>query len=494
MMKRVALPLFGSSGGYFGQQFDPQRTVNMFHAKVPNTEMQAYITIPGTETIYTQLAGDNTRLLFNAEDNLFAVFSTELVNFNSAFTPVSVGNFNTSSGHIGSAANNVQQIMFVDNVDGWVYDFSTMTPTFTQITDAGFTAYNGPVDVDFFAGRMIVGFSSSNRFSVSQINDATTWPGLGTAFVESKGNQKIRGIRVIQERIFIFGDTVTELWYDAEAPGDLPFRKDTNLVIPYGCAATGSIATGEYKQAEVLVWLAKSEIGPIRVMATTGGRPEPISDDTIEYLIQNFTNISEAQGYMYEIDGHTFYLINFPTDRLTAVYDFDMKEWHYQELINGDPYFSCCHAYFQNKHVLGHYNAAQITELNSDFLTNYNENIRIERVLPIFSVPSNERLLIDRIQVEMRQGLGAKTTRPRGDNTYDDFELNPVLYLAYSSDGGRTFGDQVPSEVGKVGEGDFITTWDVHTLSDRQCFKLIGTYGNKTILINMSAQVSNKGY
>jgi len=495
VIKRVELPLVGGTGGYFGQQFDPERTVNLFVAYAPGTNYKALITIPGAETIYTNTQGENTRALFENTDNLFAIFGNELVSFDNALNPLSVGTINTSIGTVRIADNNSQQIMFVDNVDGWVYDFSTVTPTFTQITDTGFTSYNAPRDVDFLDGHMIVGFNSSNRWSISALNDATSWPALNTAFLTSAGNERIEGIRVINRRIFIFGRTVTERWYNSGAASSFPFVRDDNLILQYGCVATGSIAKGSLTNGEsVLAWLAQNETGSPSIRITEGGASQPISTPNIDYKLQFLTNLENAFGYMFRIDGHSFYLINFIDDKLTLVYDFDSKVWHEQEMMNEDPYFSCCHAYFQNKHILGHHDAPKLSELNSDFVTNPDENIKCIRETSIFSLPSNERVLLDRVQVEMRQGIGAKTTRNRGNNTYDGFELAPKMFLAYSDNGGYTYGDQYTMPVGKVGEAFWITAWDLNALSDRHSFRFYCTYGAKTILLNMAAQISDRGY
>lgn len=490
----ISFPLTGTEGGYFGQQFDPQQTVNLFLGKAPGTNYSAYITIPGSEEVYTHGSGDNTRALFNNFDNLFGIFGTNVTIFNSGLIPTSVGNLMTSAGYVGIQSNNSKQILFVDNVDGWVYDYSG-APTFTQISAAAFTDLNGPLDVDYLDGHMIVGFSGSNMWAISDIDNASMWDALNRAELTSGSDERITGIRVINRRIFIFGRYVTERWYNTGAASSFPFVRDDNLVLQYGCAATGSIVVGNLTNQEtILVWLASQKNGYPTIRISDGGSSHPISDAAINYQLERFTTYDDACGYIYSIDGHTFYLINFPTEQKCFVYDFDTQKWHTQEMIDESTYFGSTHSFFNNKHYLGHYNAPKISELNSDLVKNENEAIHTRRTTSIFSLDTNERIEIKRLYLQMRQGTGHKTTTPTSAFTYDSFNLKPQIYMSHSADGGYTFGQQRMNEVGAVGESKWSTYWDGFEYGDKHVVRLETFNAVKTILVNMSAEITNLGY
>jgi len=488
-MIKTNIPFIGGAGGYFGQQLDPQKTINMFVGEVNGAGQKALITIPGSRLLHTEEGKNNTRALFENTDNLFAVFGDTLINFDNALTPVTVGTFNTSAGYVGVQANNSQQIVFVDNVEGWVYDFSS-TPTWTQISDTDFTSLNGPIDVDFLDGFIIVGFSGSNTWAISDIDDATSWNALNRAELTTDGNERITGIRVLEDLLFIFGRKVTEIWYNSGVGSSFPFVRNSNLTMQYGCAATASIARGNLSNGEsVLAWLASDKNGAPTVRVTNGGKSQAISDAAIEYRIEQLDTIDDAAGYIYQVDGHTFYFLNFPTEDLTVVYDFDSGEWHDQQMIDGSQYFSCCHAYFQKKHILGHTSAGKISQLSSDFTKNDDEAIHCVRVTPIFSLPAEQRAKAARFQIEMRQGLGLKESDEKNDADFD-----PKVYLSFSSNGGYTFGEQVSHSIGRVGEAGWLTMGIDYSLSDRLCWRIECMNGVKNIWLNAAVLMTNEGY
>lgn len=496
-MKRMEIPLFGHTGGYFGQQLDPEQTINLFAAQIDGTSTKAYITIPGSMPLYTPPSGENTRALYNNSDNLFAVFSNQVVRFDTSLSPLNLTpTLSTTEGLVRIEENNSRQIMFVDGLDGYIYD--TAMATFTQIGDSDFTSLNNPIDVDFFDGHMFVGFGSSNTFAISNVNNAANWNALNRFEITSSGDERVRGIRTLGSRVFVFGRYVTERWYNTGSSNPSLFARDNNLILQYGCAATGSIAKGNLTSGErILVWLAEEKGGTISVRMTSGGISEAISTPAIEFRIAQLSDISSARAYMYTIDGHSFYLINFTDERvnesgqsvnnITFVYDFDSKLWHEQQMAQGEGYFSNSHAFFNRQHILGHYNEAKLSELSSAYAFNDDEIIHCSRTTSLFSVPTNERVRIDRLILEMRQGTGIV-----GEGQTQD--VNPKIILSQSLNGGYTFAQQLPKEIGAVGQTNWLTYWDDIGISDKWCFRLETRNKVKTILLNLSAQLSVEGY
>jgi hypothetical protein len=150
---RINFPFIGGTGGYFGQQFDPQLTINMFTANLGENLPAALISIPGSKTIYTRPAKNNVRGLFAAGDKLIGVFDEEVVLFDSSFAPLSLGSLTTSVGPVNFCANNAQQVMLVDGVKGWVINLTT--EVMDEITDAAFVAIDGPLDCDYLDGHFL---------------------------------------------------------------------------------------------------------------------------------------------------------------------------------------------------------------------------------------------------------------------------------------------------------------------------------------------------
>jgi hypothetical protein len=143
----------------------------------------------------------------------------------------------------------------------------------------------------------------SQQFQLSANNDGTQW----NAFLDEAQIQTYPGVNmgvgVVNERLYFFKDTSTELWYNA-GQADFPLRKDTNLIFNYGCLATASIAS-EYGY---LFWLSKDKSGPASVMMSVGESPKPIpiSTPAVESTIASFTNPADMDSYIYKEAGPYF--------------------------------------------------------------------------------------------------------------------------------------------------------------------------------------------
>ena len=455
--KILQIPLTAGEGQYLGgQQFDNLQTINMFLAKTSDGNSTGMVTIPGTSVVYTNAEGQQTRQLYENGTNMFAVYGSQVVSHDTGLVPTPLGNLTTSKDYVSIKDNNSKQVVFVDGVDGWVYDFNS-TPTFTKITDSTFTSINNPIDCDFLDGHIFVGFGSTNQWIISNLGDAKTYDALNFAFLTSDGNEVIRGLRIVNRRIFIFGRQVTEIWYPTGSASSFPYRRDNNSILQYGCQATGSIAVGNLSSGKsILVWLASERSGNISVRVSQGGASEKISTPAIDWQMQSLTNSQDARGDVYRIEGHTFYLLNFSVGDATFVHDCDTQLWHEQAMLGGDKYFSTCHSFFNNTHYLGHFNSPQLSILDPTIYGNNGEGIHIKHITPSFAAPTYERSQINRFWLQMRNGIGSLATG--ADN-------NPVLYISHSDDGGYTFSNERDVTIGKLG----LARWEVQLTGFPMC-------------------------
>lgn len=81
-----------------------------------------------------------------------------------------IGSLTTTTGYVGVDAN-TYQVIFVDGVQGWIWD--TNANTFTQITDTGFPSL--PIDVCYLDGFFLVANGDTNNFQLSEFNQGMVW-------------------------------------------------------------------------------------------------------------------------------------------------------------------------------------------------------------------------------------------------------------------------------------------------------------------------------
>ncbi len=440
-MTLARMKLIGSSNEYIYPLVDSQRTVNMYVHSDKDSLLPVLVDMPGyQEVVEIAVSAVGRKLYTKFNTNLlYGVIGDRVYVFDAALTPTLLGTIGTITGNVSIAYNNSQEIMFVDGAAGYIYDEGATS--FTQIVTPGFPA--SPEYVVYIDGYFIVNKGGTNEFYVSALNDGTAWDVLRFASITEKPDRVI-GLGTVHRQLFVFGDISTEIWYNAGG-SDFPFRRQNNLILPYGCAAPASIATGENR----LIWLSKNENGVGSVVMTDGTLPISVSTRNVDIQIQLYDDVSDAVGYIYKIDGHIFYELSFTAANHTWCYDITDNSWSEREYIGENRYKVQTHAFYGNKHYVLLYDESNLHELSSAYITHDSEVFRRERSGIRIKDPYNRRLIVNEIGISFLQGVGELNTY------YDD----PKIFLSISEDGGVTFGNQMEGLLGATGERTTRTEW-----------------------------------
>ncbi len=440
---RVSFPIVGSFDVEREPKIDFQQTINMYEVLDPQAKKPRFLApTPGYGEPIELGSGDNVRATFVFEDVAYVVSGDSVFSVDSVLTvtPLSPPTFSTSSGPVSVAASvssaGTKEIAFVDGVNLILYNIGTAT---LAIIVTGFVVR----DITFMDGYFIAIEADTNRWFISALNDGTTWPPLDFALVTSATTSLV-GIQRYKRRLFIFGETITEVWLDS-GNADFPFRRDNNLLFEHGLGSRGSLVEG----FDLMFYLSRDKDGYASIMMVSGTIPRPISNEAIELQIQSFTDPSDARGFVYRINGHIFYQINFTTDNKTFTYNVNTGKWHTLEMLNRDRHTANTHMFFLNKHFIGAFNAGELHELSQDIVANDGEAIRRARVAHTLSSPVYNRIRIDRFELDLLQGVG------QSNPTEDD----PQVFLSISRDGGLTFKDFGTASVGKIGKHRTRTAW-----------------------------------
>jgi hypothetical protein len=166
----------------------------------------------------------------------------------------------------------------------------------------------------------------------------------------------------------------------------------------------------------------------------------------VEQAWQGYSTIADAVGYCYQADGHSFWVLSFPTAKATWVYDAATGMWHERgtwqpNLRSYAAHRSQCHAYAFGKHLVGDRLAPNIYEMSKHFYDDDGEPIRRLRRTPHIANEWNwiyyRSLLID-----LETGVG---------NIVDPGQ-DPQIVIRWSNDWGRTWGNQHVVSAGRMGE------------------------------------------
>lgn len=468
--------IFGDFNKRVDINFDTEDLANWFLINDPNGKKKfAFLATPGLKMELNLFPGKvQSRALLAFQNFMYGVFDQQVWRMNQFLEPQYIGSINTTKGAVSIVANNAGQLIFVDGVNGYIYD--TNTGVFSQITDSGFPPF--PLNVGFLDGYFAIPSGNSRTYQISALNDGTKWDALDEAQIQAYPGLNV-GVGVVNRRLYFFKTDSTEVWYNQGA-ADFPFRRDNNLLFNFGCMAASSIAS----QFGYLCWLAQDTDGIGSVMMTTGQEAIRISDDSIDNLISTFKNPTDVTTYIYKDTGHIFYVMNFTTDDITLVHDITMKAWHKMSMqqffagasvTNATPkrHLGNCHAYFQGQHYVGAYNAATIYSFSRLYPDNAGQPIQRLRTAKHFFDAAYRLIQVDQLQIDMEMGIGS--TGAHGNNIPDwgtsqgnvvvtntginiifspdyDIDDDPKLYLFISRDNGHTFGNAHIASIGRIGE------------------------------------------
>lgn len=420
--------LIGSFNKTKFSRFEAQRTVNLYEVPDTSSEKQkALFPFPGYVFQANLPSSTFSRASFVFLGNLYWIAGSNVFSISALFVPSLIGTLTTFSGHVGIAANQNNQVIFVDGAAGYIWN----GVAFTKITGGGFPAL--PIDVVFIDSFFLVAVANSNLIYQSAANNGNSWVGN---FALNTAPDTVVALAVLHRRVFVFGETVTEVWYNA-GTSPVAFARDNNLLFPYGCGAIGSVKV-DYGR---LFFLAAQSNGTNQFMMTTGTTPNRITPWYVESSISNYTDPSDCVGLIFKISGSVFYTASFTTDNQTWVYNADFDNWSEAEETPDNRCIMQTHAYYQQQHLIGSYKDGNIYNFSDTIYSNNGEAIRRLRITNPFYDPRYRKISVDRLELDCVRGYGA----PLGPDE------NPQVFLGVSIDGGNSYQVYRPASVGAQG-------------------------------------------
>jgi hypothetical protein len=295
-------------------------------------------------------------------------------------------------------------------------------------------------------------------------------------FASAEGNPDgLVSVIVNNREAWLFGTNSIEIWYDAGTP-DFPLARIQGASNEIGCAATFSVA----KLDNSIFWLGQDARGRGIVYRNNGYTGIRASNHAIEWQIQQYGDISNAIAYTYQQDGHSFYVLTFPTVQKTWVYDVVTQSWHERAgWSNGDfiRYRPNCQTAFNSEVVLGDYESGNLYKYDLDVYADNGQTqkwLRSWRVIP--SGQNNLRRTAQHsLQLDCETGVGLNGVDPQdiiinyllaengdileaenGDKLILNYATtqgaNPEVMLRWSDDGGHTWSNEHWASMGRIGQ------------------------------------------
>lgn len=463
----MKVPLTGAAYTSRSLIASAQRSVNLYSEHNPEDSPfpATYYQTPGLVMIANaSTVGGGWRCLYMSTiGRLFGVCSNTLYEIAADYTLISKGTITSFAGPVSMVDNGLQLLIVDGSPGGWTLDKTT--GVFAKIDPA--VAFYGADRVDLVDGFFILNRPDTNQWYISGFLDTTFDP---LDFAAKTGfSDKLVAVAAAKRQVFLFGEQTTEIWYNNGANA-FPFARMPGAFIQFGCA---SAATVQQMDGSIY-WLSQSPQGECLVLRTENYDRARISTFAIEKEFQSYSNVSDATAYAYQQDGHTFYVINFPSANKTWCYDIATSEWHERMFMDSqggeNRQRSNCHALFNGLNIVGDWQNGKLYRLDQDAYLDDGSPIRRIRSFPHL-LADGERVMYRTLIADMQVGSGVQSSTEA-----------PEIRLRWSDTRGYSWGNHVSQDIGAIGE--FLTCVQFQRLGmarDR-VFELSWAANSKTAL------------
>lgn len=437
MARRIRIPFVGPAYETRSSNQSAQRLINWYVEGTEQggkTKFTLYPT-PGMVLVATLGTGPVRGALEVDGGNAYVVSGGGVYRVSRDGSAAKAGEIVTSAGAVGMAYNG-DQVIIVDGSAGYIVD--VQGNTIEKIADVDFP--NGVTWAQYLDRYFIVGGDGTGRFYLSEIADGSTWVGTEYASAEGDPDPLIAGI-VDHRELFLFGSNSFEIWMNT-GNATFPIERSGNAFGETGCAAVHTVC----KADNTIFWLGKDRRGDGIVWRMNGYDPVRISNHAIEWQIRHYPRIDDAVAYTFQTDGHTWYVLHFPSADRTWVYNVNGGYWH--EWLSFDQatglfhrHRSNCHFMLGRDHMVGDWETGDIYRLSPDVYTDAGATIR--RVRSTYADDADMQLVFyGSLVIDLQSGVGL----PSGQGS------DPQMMLRWSDDGGHTWSNMRVATMGKMGE------------------------------------------
>lgn len=440
----TAFPFLGGSFNGRSTSFDSSRTVNLYPEIAENKGARSPVALFGTPGLkpWSLLTGGGIRgcIRFSTSQAIVVcgqnVWSLAIDGTATLLTGIVA----SSTPVVSMASNGFVIMMVTGGAEGYFIDPFALTVT--QITDVDFV---GGSRVDYIDGYFIWATINTGRFQITQLYGEDI-DGLDYATAEGAPDPLVSCI-VDHREVWLLGSQSTEVWYDAGG-ADFPLQRIQGAFLEVGCLAANSVA----KLDNSIFWLATDDRGFGTIQRAAGYTPQRVSNHAVEFAIAQYDTVSDAVAYTYSQEGHSFYVISFPTAGATWSLDVSSGFWHERPYRNSDGTYdrhrSNCQMNFAGKTIVGDWENGNLYELDLDTFTD--NGAAIERIRTCQHIVNDGNYLFNTsLELFMETGVGLTT----GQGS------DPQARLRWSNDGGYTYSSEYWASIGRLGERKTRVKW-----------------------------------
>lgn len=408
-------------GSYKGRStlIDSQECVNFYTEISSSPEAKEQISLigtPGKRLILDLNYGVIRGQYVTASGRWFVVSGNKLFELFYDKRYVEIGKLKSNEGKVSFSENETQMIL-VDGIAGYLYYLSNFynadgtilhaKGAFEQITTPEYIPGTVVINKDRF---FIQNVPETGQFIYSRLGDGSHWtpddtdPVLNTYTAEGSPDNLLT-IGKVNNDIWLLGSKTIEIWSNT-GNYESPFARVGSAFMDIGISAPNSFGVLN----NTAIWLGGNNQGNGIVWTATGYIPKRVSTNALEYHIGQISDISEATAWVYQTEGHYFYVLNFGRGQKTICYDMSTDMWHERGLLNVKTGFNGrdlaeTQVFFGGKNYVSDYRNSKIYELDLKYF--YDDETNIKRIRTGGHIHDDRRrIFFHKFELDVQRGVG----------------------------------------------------------------------------------------
>lgn len=503
-MSRVPLV----SGAYQSRSIiaGAQRCINLYPESNPD-DSQAPVPVthyptPGLTALVQLPDAAVVRGLYRAtNDELYAVCAGSVYQIFADWTYTKIGSIPAGVKPISMRDNGLCMVIVDGSATGYVVDLTlpALPRTVQTIADTNFL---GADKVDYLDTYFVFNQPGTSTWYISLSNMTAamaTAIGAGNAFnpldavAKSGGADPVSTFVCVHRELWILGTRTSEVWTNA-GTADFPLGELPGTFIEHGCAAKYSLASHD----NFPFWLSQDKDGQGIVVMGENYNAKRISTHAIEQAISGYPTITDAVGYCYQLQGHVFYVLSFPTANVTWAYEVSAGQWHQWATLdtngNLNRHRSNCAVSANSVNVVGDYQNGYLYKLDPSAFVDNGVPIPRIRTFP-HMLDDGRRISYKSFIADLQSGqaLGTAASAPSaiGGDFNSDFNADfyrtvsqSQLYvsLRWSDTRGASWSNPVRQKFGATGQYLTSIKWSRLGMARDRVFELSWSVAAQTAL------------
>lgn len=438
---------------------DAERSVNWYvePLEAPGAKARfALYPTPGVTTFASASESPGRGLFATDDGRLFAVIGHVLYESSSVGVLTTRGTVVFDSNPVTFCTNGDggDQLFICSGDHGYIFDLNANT--LTQVLASG--ARMG----GFLDGFFLALDTTTSTLQISNSLNGLVWSPSQIA-QRTAGADRWIAMAVVRREIWLMGSETSEVWYNAgSAP--FPFAPIPGAFLEHGILAPFSIQP----RGSTPMWVGRTKDGAGVLYQGNGYAAQRVSTHAVELAVQGYDTATDALGWTYQDQGHSFYISTFPTAGATWGYDDATGLFHERGYWNTTtaqyeawrPQF---HAFCFGKHLVGDRSTGTIYEMSiANGFDVGGAAIRRMRRAPHLT-QERLRTFYNSLELDMETGVGLAT----GQGS------DPTVMLRWSDDGGRMWGNEHWTSAGAQGKYKTRVRWNRLGSSRDRVFEVV---------------------